>query len=495
MALTSSLKFWQRSADKDSFETVSDFDLFYQLTYMSAVAAAGISRNRIFHLASRLPRPPAAYFEKAALLSEKFSYDYATSCRTVGNSTKSDNKMKSLMLRLSGALTSGQPEAEFLAEEAQVQEELYEKQYERDLGSLSKWTDAYAAINVSATLIIIVNLVSMLIYDVGPAMTVGLVITAIFTASAGAWVLSRAAPREIRILFSPESPGYQALARKLLKLTPPAVLLICIPLLLIGVKLGLVLIIAALLIFPLGLVTMLAGRELDQKDREIGTFLRSLGGTAVSTGTTLGEALSRIELSSYPALKSDLERLRSRINAYIDPQLCWDTFAAETGSKLISEAVTIFNDAVKLGADPDTVAFLTAQFATKTNMLRAKRHVVASTLSWLTLIMHGTLATLLILILEVMNNFLGRIESAMSEGTGEAVQALTATMPVFANPPMEFLRWVTIGMVILLAVVNSFAIIATDGDHMLKLTFHLSILLAISGASLLFVPTLVNMIL
>ena len=59
MGLLSSSKSLSKPKNKGSYEEVSGYDLFYQLTYMSATASAGISRNRIFDLASVLKRPTA----------------------------------------------------------------------------------------------------------------------------------------------------------------------------------------------------------------------------------------------------------------------------------------------------------------------------------------------------------------------------------------------------------------------------------------------------
>jgi flagellar protein FlaJ len=258
---------------------------------------------------------------------------------------------------------------------------------------------------------------------------------------------------------------------------------------------GPILIVAAVLLLPLGVVSMLAGREIDRKDREFGPFLRSLGGMAVSTGTTITEALTRIDLSSFPALEPDLRKLRSRLLAAVEPKLCWRKFALETGSKLIGELVAIFMDAISLGGDPDVVAFLSAEFGTKTIMLRAKRKVVASTFSWLTLVMHGTVATLMIIVLEIVRNFVAMIEAASTTLDEGAAQATTLALPTFNAPQVGFFEWITIVIVILLSIINAYAIIATDGGHKYKATFYLSLLLLLPGISFIVVPPLVKGIL
>lgn len=483
-------KSFQKLISKDSFKEVSSSELFYQLSYMSAVAGAGIARNRIFELGASLPRIPADYFKRVHLLAQKLGYDYASACTKVGLAVKSD-AMISLLLRLGNALTSGQPEVDFLMEEAAVQGEAYEKEYERDLESLTKWTDAYAAVSVSSALMIVINMTSSLIYDIGNNIILGLVITMLVIATATAWILSRAAPKEVIDLFSVEGTWPQRLAGQLSIYTIASVFILCPLLLLLGMAVGPILILAAIILFPLGGVSMLAGREIDKKDREFGPFLRSLGGMAVSTGTTISEALSRIDLSSFPTLESDLARLRSRLIAGVDPEICWRKFGLETGSKLIGETITIFNDAVRLGGDPDTVAFLAAEFSTKTIMLRAKRQVVASTFSWLTVVMHGTIATLMVTILEIIRNFVAMIDVAASALGEGGSQAAAMALPTFNTPEVGFFEIITICMVILLSVINAYAIIATDGGHTYKAAFYLSLLLAFGGISFIVVPPMV----
>lgn len=489
--MTSYLQLFQKLISRGSFKEVTSSDLFYQLSYMSAVASAGIARSRVFELGSNLPRIPADYFKRVHLLAQKLGYDYAAACTKVGLAVKSET-MISLLLRLGNALTAGQPEADFLTEEAGVQGEAYEKEYERDLESLTKWTDAYAAVTVSATLMIVINMTSSLIYDLGDLIITGLAVTSLAIAAVTAWILSRAAPKEEIDLFSPEGTWPQRLAGQLAIYTFAAVFIICPLLMVVGMSLGATLIIAALILMPMGAISMWAGREIDKKDREFGPFLRSLGSMAVATGTTITEALTRLDLSSFPTLEVDLIRLRSRLLAAVEPELCWRKFALQTGSKLIGETVNIFNDAVRLGADADTVAFLAAEFGTKTIMLRAKRKVVASTFSWLTVAMHGTVSALMIIILEIIRNFTAMIETAASALDQQALESAATTVPTFNTPDVGFFQLIAIVMVIMLSVINAYAIIATDGGHKYKGVFFLSILLFLVGISFIVIPPLVQ---
>ncbi|MCA9944960.1 MAG: hypothetical protein KC449_15855 [Anaerolineales bacterium] len=480
---------------KTKLKEVTGYDLFYQLIYMSAVAAAGIERRKIFQLASELPRKTAAYFRRIHLLSQRLGYDYSESCKIVGEQVKSE-VMKSLLLRMADALRAGQPEASFLAEEAEIQTRAYEKEYERDLESLKKWTDGYASLIIASALIIIVNLISVLIYPIDSSMVGTLVIVGVFTAAGGAWILSRSAPAEKRALFAEgnDGPKLQKLARTLTTFGLAAAVGICVPLGLLVIDLGYALILAGIVLLPAGITSMLAGREAAKKDMEIGSFLRSLGTYATSTGTTIGESLDRLDISSFPTINADLKRLRARMRASIEPALCWKKFSEETGSRLIGETTVIFNEAIGLGGSADTVGLFAAQYAAMTNTLRSKRLVVSSTFTSLTIVMHGVLAILMIVILEVIRNFSTIIDESMAAAS-EALESTTMPLPSFGSPDIGFLEPISIGMVVALALINAYAVAVTDGEHLIKATLYLSVLLIVSGISFVFVPPAVaNMV-
>jgi len=475
-----------------SLRDVTASELYYQLTYMSATASAGTTRNQIFELASRVPRPTAAYFEKVRLLAEKMGYDYARACSLIGGAVRSA-MMRSLLLRISDSLLSGQSEAEFLAEEAEVQGQVYEKDYERDLSVLLKWTDAYGAMMVSAVVIIIVTLLSSMIYNLNIGVMVSMIALAVCMTLGGTWVLSVAAPSEVRERYSTDGPRSQIWALRLSRITLPVVVLTSVGLALSKVELGWILIAVSVELLPLGIASVLGGREIDAKDREIGAFLRLLGSTAVSTGTTLTEAMTRIDLDSFPSLQPHLEQLRFR-QGISDPRRCWRKFASETGSALVNDIVAVFSDAVELGGDADSIGLFSSQFANRTVALRSKREVIASSFVWLTFVIHGAMAALMVIVTEVMHGFIEVVWSALEAADEAVVQegAMILSLPSRGDARIAFLSQAVLGMVILLAGANALAILVTDGGHRLKLSFYLSILLFVSGCCLILLPRLVG---
>ena len=167
----------------------------------------------------------------------------------------------------------------------------------------------------------------------------------------------------------------------------------------------------------------------------------------------------------------------------------------ETGSKLIGESVKIFNDAVKLGADPDTVGFLAADYSTKTIMLRAKRKVTASTFSWLTLVMHGAVSLLMVMIFEIVYGFAEMLEAVTANMDPATLQTAVMALPNLSTSQLELFGWMTIGMILIFSVINAFAINATGGGHKLKVAFFLSLMLFLSGLSLLAGPRIIESVL
>jgi flagellar protein FlaJ len=482
----------QKRNVKSYFEEISSFDLYYQLTHMSATSAAGISRARVFQLARELACPPARYFATIHEVAENLRYNYPDAVRLVGETAKQEHT-KTFLLRLSDALRSGEPLPGFLAREAEVQGENYANDYLRRLESLKKWNDAYTAIAVSAALIVIINMVSSMIYNLGTATMLGMVLVAVSASFGVAWIQFRSAPQENKCVPLKLGSKQQRLSRKLFLILMPLMVVVCLAMVLLQVDKGWIMIAAAVCMAPVGWVSRKADNAVSKKDDEISAFFRSLGGTATSRGTTLKEALASMKLNSFPALQPDIRMLDLRLKSFGKPALCWQTFGAETGSKLADQSAGIFYEAVNLGGDPEKAGNLISMFAMKTAMLRAQRRGIGGTFSWLTLAMHAILAGLMVFLMGILEQFAVRLDAAMSSlGEGANADATLGLKNMFAfNPPqVHFLEVITTGMVIVLAVVNAFAIVGGEGSHLIKMTYYLSILCLISGICFLIIPSL-----
>ena len=486
-----------KRGDKSSYKPVSPFDMFYQLTFMSAMASAGISRSKTFEIAAQAKNSAAPYFAAINTLVDEFRYDYPDACRMIGVKGASEN-IRSFLLRLSDALRSGEPLGDFLAREAEVQGEDYRNEYERNLENLKQWTNAFSSITISIGLIIIIQMITAMIYSTSVTMMATLVLAGALMAGFGAWIIYRSAPREtMNITASKGSPEQRRVARLFRIVAPIGIMAVGLLLVITG-NVGIALIVAAACILPVGILSMLSDKVTNKKDIEFSTFLRSTGGMATSSGTTLKQALTKIDLASFPYLGPDIERLGKRLQARVEPEVCWHKFGIETGSRLISDTVDIFYGAVKIGGDPERVGYLCSLFAARTTQLRAKRRLVAGTFSGLSTVMVAMVAGLMVFVLSVVNNFAAIVTELTPTDTDAAMSGqpnMSLGLAEFSPEDLAFLGVITVVMVVAVSAASSAAVIFCDGGLKFKIFLYLAITIFICGASFIVVPPMVASIL
>ena len=478
---------------KVSYKSVTAFDMYYQLTYMSAMASAGISRSKTFELAAMSKCSAAQYFEAVNTLVDEFRYDYPDACRIIGVKGASEN-IRTFLLRLSDALRSGEPLGDFLSREADVQGEDYKNTYERNLEAMKQWTNAFSSITISVGLIIIIQMITSMIYSSSVTMMAALVFSGGAMAGFGAWIIYRSAPRETMNISPSKGSPQQRRALQLFKTAAPIALLLAAVLLVLTGNAGLAFIIAAVCLLPIGIVSLLSDRMTTKKDIEFSTFLRSTGSMATSSGTTLKQALTKIDLGSFPTLGADIQRLGTRLQARVEPEICWHTFGVETGSRLVSDVVDIFYGAVKIGGEPERVGYLCSLFASMTTQLRAKRRLVAGTFSGLTTVMQIMVAMLMVFVLSVVNNFAYMVTTLSPDQTDSALQSgpqMSLGLAEFSPDELAFLGVITVVMVAAISIASSAAVIFCDGGLKLKIFLYLSLTAFISGLSFILVPPMV----
>jgi flagellar protein FlaJ len=277
------------------------FDLFYQLSYMAAISSSGVTRDRIFEFSAQLPGRAAVFFKEIDLITRHLGYDYAEACRIEGESVD-DELVRNMLLRLSGSLGSGESESDFLGREADVFGMKYGDEYERKLDNLKLWTDAYSALTISAVLVVIVGLVSTMIWSTDTVFILSLVGLTMGITIVGSWLILLMSPKEIVPLPEPSSRE-QKLMRLLLVIFLPAAIVMALLLLSSGAGLGWVLLMSAMIMFPIGYVAVSDDRKVAARDRDIGAFMRSLGGVSAAIGTTVTEGISRLDFRSTPAVR------------------------------------------------------------------------------------------------------------------------------------------------------------------------------------------------
>jgi flagellar protein FlaJ len=485
---------WQRPTSL--FRPAStEYDLVAQLTYMSALATANVGRENLFQKTAELGYSTSGYFHRVHLVAQRLNYDYARACQLVADATENDT-VRSLLLRFSSSLASGEPETVFLARETEITLEQYSRKYERDLESLQKWTDAYVALMVSVTLVVVVSMVSMMIYSVGTVFILGLATVMIGIAVLGDWVIYRTSPVEPKTHKRAERSRTQdqmfAVARILL---PAGALLGAV----VGIvfNIGAGMIAAGIMVAPVGVMAFMDDSRVDQQDRDVSTFLRSLGSVVGAIGTTVTEGMERLNQRSLASLEQGVRRLHVRLRSGIRPDMCWDRFISETGSELVDRSVSTFWDTIKLGGDPDAIGYLSSLFALKISLMRENRKLVSQTFMYLMVPLHAVLIAILLFVTEVMVVFAQQLNNvqtqALSNTDPQATSGLDVTTSLaFASPNIAFIRGFALVVVLVLTVVDTWAPHSTAGGHHHKVWLYAAIMLVLSGVALMFVPHVVG---
>jgi flagellar protein FlaJ len=390
----------------------------------------------------------------------------------------------------------GQDQALFLKRESEVMGDTYGDEYERQVESLRKWTDAFVALIISASLVVVISVVSMLIFPMPPSFIVTLTFLMLASTLLGVWIMYRAAPKEIKTHKLPNTSKAQELARKVLFYVSIPLAILAVPVLFImNAGLGWSLVVMGLIISPAGIFIQWDDRKIDKNDEDIAGFMRSLGGIAKVIGTTITEAISRLDFGSLSSLKKPVTRLNNALAFGIRPELCWEKFVCESGSEQINRSIRIFWDGIAVGGDPNAVGSQCSMFAMKIALLRGKRKAVSAGFYYLCATMHATMALLLVGIYQIMWNFSQAMQK-MNQGTGQGMGAISQlpTFTFFSNSggQLQMLYMMSTAMLLMLTVMNPAAIKVVDGGHNYKYLYYLAIMMIITGAAQILVPGMVK---
>ncbi len=475
------------SRKKGGSNRLMSFDLYYQLSYMSTVAASGVPRDQIFERSAELQCTSAEYFRRVQLARTRLKYDYARACRAVGEPLKEED-VKGLLLRFSSSLISGEPEVDFLTREARARADDYENEYGRNLEAMRMWTDAYVSLILSAVLVVVIGIVSTMIWKIETAMVIAMAFIAVATTAVGVWLIWLVSPKESMVLRWPGSKE-QKLVSRLFKLLVPVALGIAALLLISVQNLGLVLIVAAAIIFPIGFIISRDDRNISRRDDEVGVFLRSLGGVCTALGTTVGSAMDRLDLDAINVLRGSVKNLHTRLKAGIRSKLSWKKFIDETGSELANRSVGMFYDAIEVGGSAGQAGQHAADYASRIALLRAKRRTIAGPFRWLCLTMHTAVIIILVFITEVIVAFGGMVGQAEANLPKTSDTPALSTLSSFNLSGLALMHQMVLPLVLIFTIANAIAPSLADGGSKYKILSNLGFTAAISGVCLLVLPS------
>lgn len=475
---------------KKSGNNQLSFDMFYQLSYMSTIAAAGVPREQIFARSATLECASAEYFKRVELARTRLKYDYARACRAIGEPAR-DEEIKGLLLRLSSSLISGEPEVDFLIREAKARAEDYENEYTRSLEALKLWTDAYVSLILSAVLVVVIGIVSTMIWRIDTLFIIAMAFVSVMTTTIGVWLIWLVAPKEMSILRRPGSKEQKLMAR-IIKLALPVAVLTGAFFVISGQNIGVCLLVISIILFPIGYIVNRDDHKVVKRDGEIGTFLRSLGGVCLALGTTINAALARIDMDAINVLRSSVKNLHTRLSAGIRTKLSWGRFVEETGSELTRRSVGMFYDAIEVGGSAGQAGQQAAAFANRIALLRARRRTVSGPFRWLVMTMHGAVVVILVFITEVIVAFGGMVGKAQDSMPTVSGAPSISSFSSFNLSGLELMHNMVIPLVLVFTVANALVPFMAEGGSKFKVIGYFAVTGVISGTCLLLLPFLAD---
>jgi len=497
----------KRIAKVSSDNAAIGFDLLSSLTYMSVLSIANLPRDNVLEECGRQNSKTSVFFEYVHRLVKRVGMEYTHAFQLVSERAKPES-LKSLLLRFSASISSGESEQEFIVQEAKAERERYSNEYEKSIENLRKWTDAYAAILISVTLIMVVSLVSSMMGSLPQSFVSIMAFAVLFITSIGLFVIYKSAPVE-QVMFDRDeyTTKSRRLARRLLITLVPLALVVTM---LIAPRFGLIGGFSVAFLFigvslaPTGFLAWKDSARVTKLDSELPTFVRSLGNVAGATGFTITQALTKIDTKSMGSLKSYINPLNSRLAARLPVEVCWERFRDETGSELVNRTTKMLVDGTELGAQADQVGQICSDYAQTVTGLRAKLYLASSTFSYLTIPMHATTTFILVFVLHIITGFNNRLSSVdISDASASSQNALdnagaqvqvgdpsgvTGSISIFQDQDLTGVTAIIIFVVIILTIANALAPKFASGGSDLKIASYLSIMCLISGFILGVVP-------
>jgi flagellar protein FlaJ len=167
-----------------------------------------------------------------------------------------------------------------------------------------------------------------------------------------------------------------------------------------------------------------------------------------------------------------------------------NTSIMTTGSELVRRAVTIFIDSLKNGGDPEKVGIMLSDHHNEMVRLRKQRLQVAKTFESTLYLMHAAVVIILVFISKLMLAFSSILQNIMEQAPEEV-----ASVFPFQAIDSPYLVTMSIVLITVASVLNSLAIGRVMPGARVSFFFYFSVLLIISGVSIVLSSKLIDYVL
>jgi len=219
-------------------------------------------------------------------------------------------------------------------------------------------------------------------------------------------------------------------------------------------------------------------KKIEKRIREVEAFfpifVRSFGLTYATVPHT-PKALTSTLRSDYGPLTKYLQRLLARLAIGVDPKISWKKLIVETWSELLRRNVNVLFDAIDAGGDLANVGTVLSETSFRIMDIRKQRIQVTKAFESTVYIIHSLLVAVLTFVLELLSIFYKLMSTLQKVEIGMYI-----ILP-FQPIPLDTAILATVIFVIVMAIINAFAIKVAQGGMYETVWVPLSILLAISG--------------
>ena len=461
---------------KQSKKERAEFPFLILLLYLAASSNQAL--HYIINIIRGSPITPLAgfqhLFKKLDLMINKWNYkqEYALN---LAAKLSDDRRLSAFLLRLSQALSVGAYFRDFMKIEHTKFVITSQREHLNLIDRLRWMGEAYSAL-ITAGTVISVSMIAVSTLLGSASATQSLQLTLIGVPSAAAaltFLIAKVSPRYEVVTDLESRPRKLTLllkSGKILYIT----LLFLTPLSFYTLhQLGLsfygwsLMALSGVALFMLGRLGLREVKQIRSLENQFMLFIKALGDAAAAAGT-LTQGIKLIAQSEFGKLSRHIKKLLSRLTLGLDSHVCWVNFAAETGSRLISDFTQILLLSTKIGGKMDVACSTIADWVNEELVRKARREQAANYLKGLVFPTQGTLIVVLTLTTELIN-ILNRFASIPT--------------PIrFVTPvDLHLLTLFNFTSLFALAVISSAAIYFTEGSTLYNLYYNFGLFLLISG--------------
>ncbi len=454
-----------------------DVDLVFLILHMYGVSTGKPPRKKIF--TPECVAGDYGYFDqllrRIVTLAIDWGYGFVTACRVVAETCR-HKVFKDFLYRFSEILNVGEDPERFLSIEKDAILAEYQAHYTRAMDAMRILLGVYTTSVSSAIFLAATTLIFAMMF----AGDIGFIVSAfgaiMLSLAMLVYIIYKVIPRDRLTHTLPVYPKIKNFYRVTAFLAVATAASAAVLVYFMFRNPANILIACSLPLIVPGIVAKKMERDVKEMDCFFPIFIRSYGLT-FATMPHHAQALSSVLRSAFGKLTLPLKRLYARLVNGVMPRVAWYYFVGETWSETIRHGVNVFLDTVEAGGDAAKIGPTISDTITKILNIRRLRDQISKTFEVTVYVVHALMVAIAMFILGLLESF----QTFMMR-----LGATGGPIPLPFTPiPVEPVRLITTIFILVVAALNAMAIKIAQGGMYETVWIPLSLLLAISGATMI----------